>query len=65
MENQPSIRERTLLKENTLSKDFKEVKVKGEEPQSLCKQIGMVGNGGGREAIKGKSKKIEFFEVYR
>lgn len=34
------------------------MKVKGEEPQSLCKQIGMVGNGGGREVIKGKSKKI-------
>lgn len=32
--------------------------VKGEEPQSLCKQTGMVGNGGGREVIKGKSKKI-------
>lgn len=59
MDNQQCISEWSLLKENTLNKDFEEVKVKGEEPQSLCKQIGMVGNGGGRKgAIKGKSKKI-------
>lgn len=48
MDNQQCINEWSLLKENTLNKDFEDVKVKGEKPQSLCKQIGMVGRWGKR-----------------